>query len=706
MKSADPELLRSVAQVVGRQMGPPVEPIDAALRQMFSKPTPSTATRIAASLWNVGEEDSVAEWLRRPDSWELAAHITLALLSGEVSPHELAALASKPVVQRLPPEALLAGAQVLTSAEAETARTFLRTALPRINSLQLLTAARRIADSFPTADTPDIRVAVLGNCTLTPMADAIELALRGQALEPQVHCGAYDQWVRELLDEDSTTSSMEPDAIVIYLCSLGLSRSATDLDSDIVELMEQALDSYGNRGAAQVLIVLPEALEEEALGGGPHGAWRRALCAQMRQRFEGRALLIDPHAIVPDWPYASRYYYHAKHPCHPDGLVALGTHLGSVAARLIRRQIKVVVTDLDQTLWGGILGDEGWAGIDLDIHAGGAPFLRLQAFLAHLKQRGTVLCIASKNDDRAVAEAFEKREEMLLSLEDFAVVCAGWQPKSESLRSMASDLNLSLDSFCFLDDSPQERDEIRSVLPDVLVPELPAAPEEYVPFLLRSGWFHAPRLTKEDAERTQMYRADLARRASRPSNVSVGDFLSSLEIEVEPLPVDDGSLLRVSQLVAKTNQFNLTTRRHDTPTLRELAEREDAFTWCYRVLDRFGDSGVVGVLLALPLPDTAEYIIDTWILSCRVMGRTVEQAMFRHLVGWLRERGGRILVGEYIATQKNGPVADLLPRLGFTPIPDWDSETQGYRFATPDPIEGPCFAKLRDPAPNSERHGV
>jgi FkbH-like protein len=702
MSPADTDLLRSLASAVADRLQNAGVTDVAAVRQLLSKPTPSTVPRIAAALCAGMPGAALADLLEGPDTFDLAAQITLHLLTETASLSELDTLVSRSVLHQVAPDALLVAAEVSVEPRPEIARAFLRAALPGITSLQQLASARRAAGSLPMKGAAEIRVAVIGNCTLNPMAEAIEMTLQAESLAPRVLCADYDRWAQELFDNDSETSRLDPDLIVVYLSSLGLSRSATALDEDVLTVLQGALEDYWTRRSGEVFLVMPEALEEERLAGGSHGAWRRSLLAQIRERFEGRALLIDPHVAVPNWPHASRYYYHAKYPCHPDGLVSLGLYIGSVAAKLVRRDIKVVVTDLDETLWGGVLGDEGWSGVNLDIHAGGAPYLRLQSFLAELKQRGTILCIASKNDENAVAEVFEKRPEMILSLDDFAAIHAGWRPKSESLQEMATDLNLGLESFCFIDDSPQERGEIRSVLADVIVPELPTAPEEFVPSLLRSGLFHAPRLTSEDVRRTELYQAESARRASRSQTTSLAEYLAGLHIVVEPEPIDGSNFARVGQLVAKTNQFNLTTRRHDIATLRQLAEREECFTWCYRVRDCFGDSGLVGVLIAQPLSEPSTYIVDTWILSCRVMGRTVEHATFRHLLAWLRERGVGTLIGEYIRTDKNSPVADLFAKIGFEEDETWKGDGRGYRFDTSAAYEGVSHATLDESVTTSE----
>jgi FkbH-like protein len=382
------------------------------------------------------------------------------------------------------------------------------------------------------------------------------------------------------------------------------------------------------------------------------------------------AIVIDPGPLIMElgsarW-FAARYWYHAKLPCHPNAMIALGRHLATTIARCIVRPVKVIACDLDDTLWGGTVGEDGWRGLRLDPHGTGAPYIRLQAFLKDLAERGVLLVALSKNNEADVREVFQKRTEMLLRWEDFAASRVNWRTKSENLRDLSETLRLDLGSFCLLDDSPFERAEVRHALPTLIVPELPTAPEDFVSFLARCGLFQIPIVTAEDRDRGRHYRDETARETSLKASASYEDFLRTLDLRAVAEPIDSANIERVVQLVGKTNQFNLTTRRHDLGMIRRLIEDRGAFAYCYRVLDRFGDAGVTGVLIATC--DMGSCRIDTWLLSCRVMGRTVERAMFAHLLEWLRARDIRRLVADYVPTKKNEPVTMLLPELGFVEI--------------------------------------
>lgn len=524
----------------------------------------------------------------------------------------------------------------------------------------------------------DTKVYVTGNCTLRPLAEAMHVELFSHGIGTVAAEGEFDQWALDMHDPASALYSFDPSVVVIYLCSLGLTQAATTSSWKQLEDLQQGLIEFRKRSSAPVVIVLPEQLEEELDPTSAFVEWRRrahTMISELAVEIEGLTT-IDPAPVLAKvgqatW-FAPRFWYHGKFPCHPNALLALGRTVADTLRCLLERPVKVIACDLDNTLWGGVVGEDGRDGLELDVHGAGAPFLRLQAFLKHLAERGVLLVAVSKNNEEDVREVFEKRSEMLLALEDFTAVRANWRPKADNLLELADELRLSLRHFCFLDDSPAERAEVRHRLPAVVVPEMPEMAEDYVPFLAGSGLFQTPVVTEEDRRRSGYYAAETARQTAERATASFDDFLATLELRAQALPVSRPNIQRVAQLLGKTNQFNLTTRRHQADRVRELADDGDVYSFCFQVRDRFGDSGVTGVLIAVPVPGSDRagnapdgYEIDTWLLSCRVLGRTIENAMFDHLCSWLRERGVQRLAGRFIPTAKNAPVRDLLPRLGF-----------------------------------------
>jgi FkbH-like protein len=273
--------------------------------------------------------------------------------------------------------------------------------------------------------------------------------------------------------------------------------------------------------------------------------------------------------------------------------------------------------------------------------------------------------VCSKNNPADVAEVFARRA-MPLKREDFTGWMVNWEDKAENLRALARKLNLGLDSFVLVDDNPAERIRVREALPEVAVPELPADPAGFVALLKQRRFFETLSVSKEDLQRHALYRANEERAQMQSSAASVEEFLRGLEMTCEQEPFSENNLERVAQLLARTNQWNLTTRRHGAAELAALLARPDTLTQAFRLRDRFGDNGLVGLWMAVAR-DGEDWEIDSWLMSCRVIGRGLEDLMFNTLVEMVRGRGGRRLHGMYRPTAKNGLVADLLPRLGFAP---------------------------------------
>jgi FkbH-like protein len=329
---------------------------------------------------------------------------------------------------------------------------------------------------------------------------------------------------------------------------------------------------------------------------------------------------------------------------------------------------KCLVLDLDNTLWGGVIGDDGLEGIILgEGTATGEAHLALQRYAKQLKDRGVILAICSKNDP-AIAEAvFHDHPEMLLKRTDFAAFVANWQDKAANLKRIAELLNIGADSLVFVDDNPAERARIRQSLPMVAVPELPGDAAQYVRCLAEAGYFESAAFTVEDSQRAEQYSANASREALLESSSSMSDFLRGLEMSVIFGPVQAVDLARVAQLIGKTNQFNPTTRRHSLDDVARFVATDRCLTLQFRLIDRFGDNGLVSAMILRPDPDTPGLLdIDTWVMSCRVFGRQLEHEAMNIAVETACRAGARALRADYTPTAKNGVVRELYSMLGFT----------------------------------------
>ena len=347
---------------------------------------------------------------------------------------------------------------------------------------------------------------------------------------------------------------------------------------------------------------------------------------------------------------------------------------GDLAARILGAQRglskKCLVLDLDNTLWGGVIGDDGLDGIVLgEGSAAGEAHLALQHYAKQLKERGVILAVCSKNDAKIAEAAFRDHPEMVLRRSDFAAFQANWDDKAQNLKAIAARLNIGIDSLVFVDDNPIERARVRQSLPMVAVPELPEDPAHYVRCLAEAGYFEAVAFTAEDRDRAQSYAANAEREALLGSAESMEDFLRGLAMTAVYGPFTAVDHARVVQLINKTNQFNTTTRRYAGDEIARIMEEPDAVTLQFRLLDRVGDNGLVSTMILRPTPDDDEALeIENWVMSCRVFGRELEYEAMNIAVEAAKERGARTLVADYIPTPKNDVISRLYPSLGFTEV--------------------------------------
>ncbi len=368
--------------------------------------------------------------------------------------------------------------------------------------------------------------------------------------------------------------------------------------------------------------------------------------------------------LAEQWEDDRLYVAAGQHPSAVGSVALVEKWLSLLRVRWGKTR-KVLVTDLDNVLWGGTVGEDGVEG--LRIGAGspaGEAHLRYQEYLVELKGRGVLLAVCSKNNEADARDVFARRS-MPLKTTDFAGWLVNWNDKAENLQALAEKLRLGSDSFVFVDDEPAERARVRQALPEVAVPEWPVDPDGYVAGLRARRFFDNPILSAEDRGRAAAYQADEKRAESKAGATSLEDFLCGLEMVCEHGPVTDAELDRMEQLLARTNQWNLTTRQHSRAEIAKIISRPGTRARWFRLRDRFGDNGIVGFWLAVPRA-TGEWEIESWVMSCRVIGRGLEDLMFNIMLEGARAAGARQLRAIYRPTAKNKLVAGVLPGLGFT----------------------------------------
>jgi FkbH-like protein len=356
--------------------------------------------------------------------------------------------------------------------------------------------------------------------------------------------------------------------------------------------------------------------------------------------------------------------------------------------------------DLDNTLWGGIVGEDGVAGIKLGGDATGEAFLAFQSYILQLKEKGVILAVCSKNNEEDARAAFQAHPEMRLKLDDFAVFVANWEPKAENLIRIARTLNLGLDALVFVDDNPVECATVRRALPEVDVIALPADPAYYVRTLSRYLNFETATLTEEDKRRGNQYQARAHAEEMKQAAGSLEEMWEALDMNATIEPFDEMSLPRVLQLIGKTNQFNLTTRRHGLSEIDAFMRNPGCVHFSVRLSDRYGDHGLVAILIAVQSGGVFE--IDTWLMSCRVIGRTLEKTMIARLCCEAIARGVTRLRGFYSATARNELVRDLYSQLGFEPAGDVGGTSMWeYDLANNVPIENRYIRQRVNEGPNA-----
>ena len=534
-------------------------------------------------------------------------------------------------------------------------------------------------ESWPANLGTPLNVKILGQCTTSWLPPLLAAVAWSEGVPLAVSDGGYDTVLQDL---QALAASNEPvEAVVLLPWNTRLINS----DAPIADRVESELAfwqqawSLAARLGARILQVGFDAIIPGPLGvnlssaTGPIAALR-AMNDAIRRALPAGAYFVDLDQIAGQVGrntfYDFRRYYWTKQPFSEAGALQLSRHLFAGIRATTTGPKKVLVLDLDNTLWGGVVGETGPLGVALGDSPDGEAYRAFQKYVKGLASRGVVLAVASKNNPADAREPFEQNPDMLLKLDDFAAFEACWEPKGVTIARIAQTLELGLDSFVFFDDNPAEREQVRQALPEVTVADVPEDPADYVSALAGGLWFEAANLTKEDAERSAQYAVERKRRELKVEHGSLDDYLRSLEMIGSARGIDEADMMRVVQLLAKTNQFNLTTRRHTREDVVAMLAKPDAIGMTLRLRDRFGDYGLVGAVLAVPEPNAAEKTlrIDTWLMSCRVIGRTFEQFTAASILEAAAVRGYKRIAGEYLATKKNALVKDLYDRLGFVRV--------------------------------------
>jgi FkbH-like protein len=554
------------------------------------------------------------------------------------------------------------------------------------NQLERLSDVIRKAQSDSATLSPLVpfRLGILSNATVDFLLPALVATAARHGVSLEIARGDFNRVLEDALSPHSAVNRFAPDATLLALDYRGLSlRAAVGSDSG-EQLSVQAALNYlaliqkGIRENAKGQVILQTlAPPTEALFGHLDGCVPGTLSrvvqginAGIRREMIGAGdVVLDVAQLaatvgLENW-HCPRDWNLGKFPFSDEFVPLYVDHVCRMIAALRGKSRRCLVLDLDNTVWGGVIGDDGLEGIQLaQGDATGEAHLSVQRMALDLRSRGIVLAVCSKNEDETARLPFRSHPEMLLREDHIAVFQANWQDKPSNMRAIADALSLGTESLVFLDDNPVEREFVRKSLPEVAVPELPDDPAFYARTLSAAGYFETVAFSGEDVGRAEFYQ-DNARRVELQERVGdLEGYLQSLQMEITFQPFDLTGRARITQLVNKSNQFNLTTRRYTESQIAEWEDEPNAFTLQVRLRDAFGDNGMISVVICRqPIP--GEWEIDTWLMSCRVLGRRVENMVLKHLIEHARARGIDKLRGSYIRTDRNQLVAEHYPKLGF-----------------------------------------
>jgi FkbH-like protein len=548
------------------------------------------------------------------------------------------------------------------------------------------------ADGRPLDPLTPFRLAVLSNSTMDLIVPAMVASAARHRIALEVIQPSYDQVVQEALTPDSRVNSSKPDAVLMALDYRALPLKLSLGDAEAAAAAVHAAMGYlqtlrgGIKATSNAVCVFQTFVPPvEGLFGSLDRALpgtrksliatiNRELCEYVRSTGD---VLLDVAGLAEcvgtaNW-HNARQWNIAKFAFAEELIPLYAEHVARTLASLRGKSRKVLVLDLDNTVWGGVIGDDGLEGIQIaQGDARGEAHLAVQRMALDLRQRGVVLAVSSKNTDEVARMPFEKHPEMLLRLEHIAVFQANWNDKATNIQAIATELSLGLDSIVFLDDNPVERGLVRQLLPQVAVPELPADEAYYAQTLAAAGYFEAVTFAGEDLKRAAFYQDNAKRVSLQKQAGGVDAYLASLDMTITFQPFDAIGRARIVQLINKSNQYNLTTRRYTDPEVVDVENDPEVFTLQVRLADIFGDNGMICVVICRP-GSSDVWEIDTWLMSCRVLGRKVEQMVLREMLEHARAAGIYKLVGAYRPTEQNKLVIDHYPKLGFTKVVEDDT---------------------------------
>ena len=546
-----------------------------------------------------------------------------------------------------------------------------------IHEFSVLKKAKRKIE----ADWKEVRIAILGDHATQFIKEALIGYGAISKLNYNVYEADYSQIDQEILDADSELYNFNPEIVIVTNSVYKLeqsfhhSKNQDSFANSFLDKVEGWMEALKNNTKAKIILsTFPEL--PDAVFGNFASKVNSSFLYQLRvlnlelmklSAQNGNLFLCDVAALYgvygQNTAKSAQMYINADMIFSLDFIPVFTKQLNDIILALRGKFNKCLILDLDNTTWGGIVGDDGVENIKIGDLGIGKAFSKLQTWAKALKERGVILCICSKNDEANAKEPFEKHPDMVLRLEDISVFVANWENKASNIRNIQEILNIGFDSMVFLDDNPFERNLVRLELPDVIVPELTEDPAEYLDYLLSLNLFETVSFSENDKDRTKQYQAEAERVSSVAKFANIDEYLASLEMMSDVKEVDSFSLPRVAQLTQRSNQFNLRTQRYTDEDLKSMIESKEYIAISYTLVDKYGDNGLISAVVLKKEKDFM--FVDTWIMSCRVLKRTMEPFVLNTIVEEAKKLGYSKLIGEYLPTAKNGMVKDHYKNFGF-----------------------------------------
>ncbi len=528
-----------------------------------------------------------------------------------------------------------------------------------------------------------VRLAILADCATQQFSTILKVLFFKNDIYAEIYEGDFDSIELEVFSPTSNLYTFDPDVIIIFNSTQKLKQmyyNMGDNKSGFLENLIQKTNSIWdtllnkrNFKIIQSSIVIPN----ENLFGNfdcKVDSSLYSIASSFNQLLFKKSqdyktvFINDVDRLASfygrkNW-FNDTLWVHSKTPCSLEYLPYLAQNLLDIYLSSVGATVKCLVLDLDNTLWGGVIGDDGLEGIALGHLGEGEAFYEIQQYFLELKRRGIILAVCSKNDFENAIKPFREHPEMCLKENDIAIFVANWNNKADNIREIKESLNIGFDSMVFIDDNPYERNLVHEFLPDVIVPNLPDDPAEYVRYISELNLFETSFFTEEDKQRSEMYRVEFQRKDLEKSFTDINGYLKSLDMEITMKRFDDFNIPRVAQLIQRSNQFNLTTKRYsEAECITFMNDLQNCFPQYIKLNDKFGDYGLISVLILKLLKDTIQ--IDTWLMSCRVLSRGVEQFAMNRVFEFAAENAINTVIGEYIPSSKNNMVKGFYEKFGF-----------------------------------------